>query len=43
MRGKKVASRSGETGIHAAFRALWAHARVGSNPTFGTTTNTRLD
>ena len=31
------ASRSGGTGRRAAFRAQWALARVGSNPTFGTT------
>ncbi len=27
--------RCGEIGIHAAFRALWAQAHVGSNPTIG--------
>ena len=30
------ASRSGGIGRRAAFRAQWAQARVGSNPTFGT-------
>ncbi len=29
-------SRSGEIGRRARFRAVWAYARVGSTPTFGT-------
>lgn len=28
--------RCGETGIHAAFRALWKQFHVGSSPTIGT-------
>ena len=34
--------RSDGTGRRARFRAVWAQARVGSNPTFGTIKNKGL-